>query len=97
MDELGLPSERIEGLTGIWLEGRKVAAIGIGCRRWITQHGFALNVECATDGFDRIVPCGLKGKPVDSLNSWLPGLKISDVKPVLKRNLNRRFGLEWIT
>jgi lipoyl(octanoyl) transferase len=58
---LGLAGERCPGLTGVWLEGRKVAAIGVGARRWVSQHGLALNVDCALEGFGRIVPCGLRG------------------------------------
>ena len=70
LSELGLHGERIAGLTGLWLEGRKVAAIGVGCRRWITQHGFALNVNCELDGFAAITPCGLQGRTVGRLSDW---------------------------
>ena len=59
LDQLGLRGERLPGLTGIWLDQRKVAAIGVGCRRWITQHGLALNVDCDLTGFKRVTPCGL--------------------------------------
>ena len=62
--ELGLPGERMEGFTGVWLEGRKVAAIGVGARRWISQHGLALNVDADLSGFAAVVPCGLVGRPV---------------------------------
>jgi len=61
---LGLAGERCPGLTGVWLEGRKVAAIGVGARRWISQHGLALNVNCPMEGFEAIVPCGLADRPV---------------------------------
>ncbi|MEX0588823.1 MAG: lipoyl(octanoyl) transferase LipB, partial [Cyanobium sp.] len=56
---LDLRGERIAGLTGVWLEGRKVAAIGVGARRWISQHGLALNVDGDLSGFEAVVPCGL--------------------------------------
>ncbi len=62
--DLGLQGESIPGLTGVWMEGCKVAAIGVGCRRWITQHGLALNVDCELQGFAEITPCGLVGHPV---------------------------------
>ncbi len=90
---LGLAGERIEGLTGVWLEGRKLAAIGVGARRWISQHGLALNVSCDLAGFDAIVPCGLEGRPVGRLSDWLPGLTVADVQPLLRQAFAARFGL----
>ncbi|MBM2816270.1 MAG: lipoate-protein ligase [Ignavibacteria bacterium] len=63
----GIPCERVEGLTGVWASGkRKICAIGLHCSRWITTHGFALNVNNALNEFDYIVPCGLVGKEVTS-------------------------------
>ena len=91
--ELGLVGERINGLTGVWLHGCKVASIGVSCRRWITQHGLALNVDCDLKGFDQIVPCGLKGYRVGRINSWLPGLKVKDVQPLMRRCLGARLGI----
>ena len=82
-------------MTGLWLEGRKVAAIGIGCRRWITQHGFALNVDCDLQGFKSVVPCGLINHPVGKLNDWIPGLSIKEVKPLLTQAFQKRFSLNW--
>lgn len=93
LDELGLCGERLNGLTGLWLEGRKVASIGIGCRRWVTQHGLALNIDCDLNGFDQIVPCGLSEQKIGRLDSWLPGLRVQDVKPVMRRRLSEKFGL----
>ncbi len=63
----GLKGERIEGLTGVWCRGAKVAAIGIGVRRWTTFHGIALNVNPNMTHFGTIVPCGIGDKPVTSL------------------------------
>ncbi len=95
MAELGLQGERVSGLTGLWLDGCKVAAIGVGCRRWITQHGMALNVSCAMEGFAQITPCGLVGRRVGRLSDWLPGLTIAEVQPLVRLALARRFGLAW--
>jgi lipoyl(octanoyl) transferase len=75
-----LEGVRISGLTGVWVEGRKVAAIGIKVSRWITMHGFALNVCPDLAGFDRIVPCGIPDKPVGSLEQFVPGIAIEQVK-----------------
>ncbi len=95
MTSLNLSGERVNGLTGVWLEGAKVAAVGVGCRRWITQHGLALNINCELTGFNEIIPCGIKGCTVGKLSSWLPGLKVADVKPLIKDSLSNRFGLVW--
>ena len=93
--DFDLVGERIPGLTGIWLEGRKVAAIGTGCRRWITQHGLALNVSCELSGFELITPCGLRGRRVGRLCDWRPGLTVKQVQPRLRDALRRRFDLVW--
>lgn len=76
----GLAAYRIPDLTGVWLEGRKIAAIGIKVRRWITMHGFALNVCPDLTGFKQIVPCGIADKPVGSLQEFLPKITVEQVR-----------------
>ena len=71
LERYGLQGERIEGLTGVWVDGAKIAAIGIGVRRWVTFHGVALNVNPNMDHFKLIVPCGIPDKPVTSLAQCL--------------------------
>ena len=90
---LGLAGERSSGQTGVWLEGRKVAAIGVGARRWISQHGVALNVDCDLAGFAAIVPCGIADRPVGRLVDWIPGLSCASVRPLLLHAVAVRFGL----
>jgi lipoyl(octanoyl) transferase len=90
---LGLAGERWPGRTGVWLEGRKLAAIGVGARRWISIHGLALNVDCALDGFGAIVPCGIADRPVGRLSDWCPDLTVAAVRPLLRQALADRFGL----
>ena len=65
--EFGLPGERIEGLTGVWVDGYKLAAIGIAVQGGVSYHGFALNVNPDLSHFARIVPCGIADRPVGSM------------------------------
>lgn len=78
--EYGLQGERIDGLTGVWVEGRKVAAIGIKVSRWVTMHGFAINVCPDLSGFQQIVPCGIANRPVGSLTDFNHQISTSDVR-----------------
>lgn len=75
-----LDAYRIEGLTGVWVEGKKLAAIGIKVRRWITMHGFAINVCPDLTGFQAITPCGIKDKPVGSLAEFRPQITLDRVR-----------------
>ena len=76
LSKYGLMGCRREGLTGVWVEDRKIASIGIGVRRWISMHGFALNVGDQLPGFDAITPCGIEGVRMTSLSAEA-GLKIT--------------------
>ncbi len=69
-----LTGERIDGLTGVWIEGRKIAAVGIKVSKWITMHGFALNVCPDLSGFDQIVPCGIADRTVGSMAEFIPAV-----------------------
>ena len=80
LQEYGIKGERIPGLTGVWVEGYKVAAIGIKVNRWITMHGFSLNVYPDLKGFQQIVPCGIKDKPLGSLEYLIPNIKMSNIR-----------------
>jgi lipoyl(octanoyl) transferase len=92
----GLKGDRTPPLTGVWLEGRKVAAIGIKVSRWITMHGFALNVCPDMTGFERIVPCGIADKPVGSLIEWIPGITIQEVRGHVVEAFAEVFGVEMV-
>lgn len=63
----GVTAQRRDGLTGVWVGNRKIASIGVGVRKWVTMHGFAINVSHDLAGFDSIVPCGLKDVTMTSL------------------------------
>ncbi|MBI2421315.1 MAG: lipoyl(octanoyl) transferase LipB [Candidatus Hydrogenedentes bacterium] len=70
--DYGLQGERVEGMTGVWVNGAKVAAIGVGVHQWVSFHGIALNVSANLEHFGFIVPCGIADKPVASLRRLLP-------------------------
>jgi len=67
----GVAGEQVAGRTGVWVAGEKIASIGIGVRRWVSWHGFALNVAADLSGFAAIVPCGLPGIRMTSLERCL--------------------------
>lgn len=78
--EYGIPAARREGLTGAWIDNRKIASIGVGVRHWITMHGFALNVCGDLTPFGRIVPCGITNVTMTSMERELEReLSVSDV------------------
>ena len=67
LDKYGIAATRRESLTGVWVEDRKIASIGVGVRHWITMHGFALNVCGDLSPFDHIVPCGIHNVAMTSM------------------------------
>ncbi len=92
----GLHGERIPSLTGVWLEGRKVAAVGIKVSRWVTMHGFALNVCPDMTGFERIIPCGISDKPVGSLAEWIPSITCEEIRPCVVQSFSEVFEIELV-
>jgi len=94
--EYGLKAERSKGETGVWLDvgtpfARKICAMGVRASRWVTMHGFALNVNADLGYFDLMIPCGIKDKAVTSLNVEL-GKKMVDTNTV-KQQLLKHFGV----
>lgn len=69
----GLAAGRLPGQTGVWVQGRKLASVGVAVRRWVTYHGFALNVSTDLAPFHRMHPCGLPAAVMASMNDLLPG------------------------
>jgi len=100
--EYGLKGERSEGETGVWLDVgtpfiRKISALGVRTSRWVTMHGFALNVDTDLGFFDHIIPCGIRGKAVTSLEVEL-GKKIShqEVKNKILKHFSKVFEAEFV-
>lgn len=80
------------GITGVWASQGKLASIGIGVRRWITTHGFALNVNTDLSYFQRINPCGIMNCPITSLSHLLGGpVALTEVKGVFQRSFQEVF------
>ena len=75
---LHIPAERNPGYTGVWTRGRKIASIGVHVKKWVTWHGFALNVTTDLTEFQRIVPCGIAGVEMTSIERELGQGKLWD-------------------
>lgn len=101
LSEFGIKSQRIEGLTGVWVKGateaedRKLCAIGVKMSRWVSIHGFALNVNTDLNYYDHIIPCGIDDKGVSSISQELGReVTIDEVEPVLLRAFEKHFGIQ---
>ena len=93
LKEYGIEGGRVKGMTGVWLDydkphlARKICAMGVKISRWITMHGFALNVNTNLDYFNYIIPCGITGKAVTSIQKELhTEIDIEEVKRRLRLN-----------
>jgi len=81
-----IAAQRRESLTGVWVENRKIASIGVGVRHWITMHGFALNVCGDLSPFDHIVPCGINNVAITSMEKERKkSFTVADVAPTLEK------------
>jgi len=94
--DYGLKAERSPGETGVWLDvgtpfTRKICAMGVRASRWVTMHGFALNVNADLGYFDNIIPCGIRGKAVTTLNNELGVEKVDEAE--VKEKLLKHFAL----
>jgi lipoyl(octanoyl) transferase len=90
LGEFGIEGERVSGCTGVWVNGKKVAAIGVHISRWVTSHGFALNHTTDLSYFQYIVPCGLT-KPVTSMRELGVDASREEVTAAVARAFCQRF------
>lgn len=89
--EVGIAARTRQGLTGVWVEDRKIASIGVGVRHWITMHGFALNVDGDLTPFDHIVPCGIANVTMTSIErETATDRSVSEVASVVEEIARRR-------
>lgn len=102
--EYGIKSGRSKGETGVWIDAdipsreRKICAIGVRCSRWVTMHGFALNVNTDLSYFNNIIPCGIQNKQVTSIEKELShAVDYSEAKEKLKKNFEKVFESEMIS
>ena len=96
-------ADRLVGSTGVWLDAdiphkaRKICAMGVRTSRWITMHGFALNVNTNLAHFDLIVPCGIADKQVTSMQKELgKTIDFAEVQNILLQEFQKEFGVEIV-
>ncbi len=102
LKEFGIESGRVDGLTGVWIDGekptaRKICAIGVKSSRWVTMHGIGFNVNADLSYFNHIVPCGIQDKAVTSMEKELGARQnMQEVERVLKEKLATLFGYTYV-
>lgn len=101
--EYNINGTRSEGETGVWLDvgtpfARKICAMGVRASRWVTMHGFAFNVNANLGYFDNIIPCGIKGKAVTTLNNELgvENVNEDEVKEKIKKHFQNLFEAQFV-
>jgi len=92
-EDFGIRASRVEGKTGVWVEDRKIASIGVGVRKWVTMHGFALNVSNDLQGFQHIIPCGIADVRMTSISRELRDeISLETVRATITPHLRRYLG-----
>jgi lipoyl(octanoyl) transferase len=97
LDRCGIAASQRPGLTGVWVDSQKIASIGVGLRRWVTMHGFALNVTTDLSAFDTIVPCGIEGCRTTSIAArGRSEISVNDFAAVIEKEFAEVFAYEQI-
>ncbi len=97
LGDFEIEGRRIDGVTGVWVKRSKIASIGIAIRKWVTYHGFALNVSTNLDYFELILSCGITDVRITSIGSWLgdkENVRMDDVTQSVIKNFMGVFGFE---
>lgn len=97
LGDFEIEGRRIDGVTGVWVKRSKIASIGIAIRKWVTYHGFALNVSTNLDYFELILSCGITDVRITSIGSWLgneESIKMDDVVRSVIKNFMGVFDFE---
>jgi len=95
--QFDIDSSRKKGFTGVWCGNKKIASIGIGCKRWITIHGFSININCNLSHFENIVPCGIKDCVMTKICDFNPHIRIIDVKDIVKNIIKEEFNFNFVS
>lgn len=102
LKDFGIKGERVEGLTGVWMDGdtdkaRKICAMGVKSSRWVTMHGIGFNINSDLNYFSHIIPCGIDNKDVTSMQRELGRLiDFDEVSTVLKNHLAKQFDYLYV-
>ena len=94
--EFKIIGSRKDGFTGVWCGNKKIASIGIGCKKWITINGFSLNVNCNLENFNKIIPCGIKECIMTNIADLNPDIKIDEVKNIVKKLIEEEFNMNFV-
>ena len=103
LSEYGIKSGRVDGLTGVWIDGdtdqaRKICAMGVKSSRWVTMHGIGFNINSDLTYFSHIIPCGIDDKAVTSMEHELgKPVDLNEVSQILKRKLAEQFGFTYVS
>ena len=86
-----------EGFTGVWIGNKKIASIGIGCKRWITINGFSINIDCELENFNKIVPCGIENCIMANMIDYNKNSNIQEVKRIVKKIIQEEFNFDFVS
>ena len=86
-----------DGFTGVWIGNKKIASIGIGCKRWITINGFSINIDCELENFNKIVPCGIENCLMANMIDYNKNLDIQEVKRIVKKIIQEEFNFDFVS